>query len=226
MIAGMMILHGISRLMKENALPCHVDAQRQLMLPEFSRFNVTNPIGRYVTQCLLGLALVIIAGCATTPKKQPPLPSAAQARILQLRQQPMPERLPIPVKGIKYQQLRDTWGSARSSGRRHEGIDIMAARGTKVLSSTAGVVTDLRNNKLGGKVIWIAGPAGSYHYYAHLDKHKRGLDVGDWVKKGQVIGYVGNTGNARGGSPHLHYGVYLAGKGRGAVNPYYFLVSP
>ena len=212
--------------MKQNALPCTIAAQRQLMVSEFSRSYISNYIGRYITQCLLWFAVIVIAGCATTPKRQPPLPSAAQAKILKLRQQPMPERLPIPVKGINYQQLRDTWGAARSSGRRHEGIDIMATRGTKVLSSTAGVVTDLRDNKLGGKVIWIAGPAGSYHYYAHLDKHKRGLDVGDWVKKGQVIGYVGNTGNARGGSPHLHYGVYLAGKGRGAVNPYYFLVSP
>lgn len=175
---------------------------------------------------LLLATFVILAGCASTPKKQPPLPMAAQARILELRQQALPERLPVPVKGIKYQQLRDTWGHARSQGRRHEGIDIMAERGTKVLSATSGVVVDLRNNNLGGKVVWVAGPAGSYHYYAHLDKHKRGLQVGDWVKKGQVIGYVGNTGNARGGSPHLHYGIYLAGKGRDAVNPYFYLMRP
>lgn len=179
-----------------------------------------------LTKWLMLATLIILAGCASTPKKQPPLPSAAQARILELRQQALPERLPIPVKGIKYQQLTDTWGASRSQGRRHEGIDIMAPQGTKVVSSTAGVVTDLRNNNLGGKVVWVAGPAGSYHYYAHLNKHKRGLKIGDRVKKGQVIGYVGNTGNARGGSPHLHYGVYLAGKGRGAVNPYYFLVRP
>lgn len=179
-----------------------------------------------LTKWLMLATLIILAGCASTPKKQPPLPSAAQARILELRQQALPERLPIPVKGIKYQQLTDTWGASRSQGRRHEGIDIMAPQGTKVVSSTPGVVTDLRNNNLGGKVVWVAGPAGSYHYYAHLNKHKRGLKIGDRVKKGQVIGYVGNTGNARGGSPHLHYGVYLAGKGRGAVNPYYFLVRP
>lgn len=177
-----------------------------------------------MTKWLMLAALVILAGCASTPKKQPPLPVAAQARILELRNQNLPERLPIPVKGIHYQQLRDTWGSARSQGRRHEGIDIMAKQGTKVISSTPGVVVDLRNNNLGGKVVWVAGPAGSYHYYAHLDKHKRGLKIGDWVKKGQVIGYVGNTGNARGGSPHLHYGVYLGGKGRGAVNPYLYLM--
>lgn len=179
-----------------------------------------------LSKWLMLATLIILAGCASTPKKQPPLPSAAQARILELRQQALPERLPIPVKGIKYQQLTDTWGASRSQGRRHEGIDIMAPQGTKVVSSTLGVVTDLRNNNLGGKVVWVAGPAGSYHYYAHLNKHKRGLKIGDRVKKGQVIGYVGNTGNARGGSPHLHYGIYLAGKGRGAVNPYYFLVRP
>ena len=99
----------------------------------------------------------------------------------------------------------------------------LAKPGTKVLSATTGIVVDMRNNNLGGKAIWIAGPAGSYHYYAHLDKHKRGLNVGDRVKKGQVIGYVGNTGNARGGSPHLHYGIYLSGKGRGAANPFLYL---
>ncbi|RYY80958.1 MAG: M23 family metallopeptidase [Moraxellaceae bacterium] len=171
---------------------------------------------------LLIAGLVILAGCASTPKKKP-LPPAAQAQIAQLRSMALSDRLPIPVKGIKAARLTDTWGAARSRGRRHEGIDIMADRGTKVLSATPGVVVDMRNNNLGGKVIWIAGPAGSYHYYAHLDKHKRGLQVGDRVKKGQVIGYVGNTGNARGGSPHLHYGIYLAGKGRGAVNPYLYL---
>lgn len=167
-------------------------------------------------------ALILLAACASTPRKKP-LPPAAQAQIAQLRAVALAERLPIPVKGIKAARLSDTWGAARSHGRRHEGIDIMAKRGSKVLSATPGVVVDLRDNSLGGKVIWIAGPAGSYHYYAHLDKHKRGLDVGDRVKKGQVIGYVGNSGNARGGSPHLHYGIYLNGKGRGAVNPYLYL---
>ena len=135
----------------------------------------------------------------------------------------MPSRLPIPVDNIKTRQLKDTWGASRSSGRLHEGIDILAPRGTKVLSATEGLIADLRNNNLGGKVIWILGPGGTWHYYAHLDGHKRGLSVGDYVKKGQVIGYVGNSGNARHTAPHLHYGLYLQGKGRGAVNPYPYL---
>ncbi len=211
----MIALYGIHRLMKDHRLTLG-----------FYHHPLTINTAQCFSRWLLLATLVILAGCATAPKKQPPLPMAAQARILELRQQALPERLPVPVKGIKYQQLRDTWGSARSQGRRHEGIDIMADRGTKVLSATPGVVVDLRNNNLGGKVVWIAGPAGSYHYYAHLNKHKRGLKVGDRVRKGQVIGYVGNTGNARGGSPHLHYGIYLAGKGRGAVNPYFYLMRP
>lgn len=170
------------------------------------------------------LCLLLIAGCASTPKRQP-LPTSAQVEIRRLSQLPLDNTLPIPVKGIQVNQLKDTWGAARSSGRRHEGIDIMAAKNTKVLSATDGVVVDNRDNGLGGKVVWIAGPAGSYHYYAHLNKHKSGLDVGDKVDKGDVIGYVGNTGNARGGSPHLHYGIYLSGKGKGAVNPYPYLIG-
>lgn len=199
-----------------------------MLAPAVKSYPFVTQAHSFKTVFWLSLLIMVLAvsGCVSTPKRTPlpgPLPAAAQAEILKLQSQPLNERLPIPVKGIKAVELKDTWGAARSSGRSHEGIDIMAERGTKVTSSTDGVVVDLRDNNLGGKVIWIAGPAGSYHYYAHLDKHKRGLDIGDHVDKGDVIGYVGNTGNARGGSPHLHYGIYLNGKGRGAVNPYYYL---
>ena len=102
--------------------------------------------------------------------------------------------------------------------QRHTLVD-----GPFALLATEGLVADLRNNNLGGKVVWIMGPAGTWHYYAHLDDHKRGLSVGDYVRKGDLIGYVGNTGNARHTAPHLHYGLYLQGKGRGAVNPYPYL---
>lgn len=178
---------------------------------------------RWQQASLVALLITILTGCQRPESGQQPGMFQLPMEYLHLMQTPLPAQLPVPVQGVKPQQIADTWGAARSQGRSHEGIDIMAERGTKVLSATMGVVVDMRNNNLGGKVIWIAGPAGSYHYYAHLDKHKRGLNVGDRVKKGQVIGYVGNTGNARGGSPHLHYGIYLSGKGRGAVNPYLYL---
>ena len=169
---------------------------------------------------VLAMLMPILSACTTAPKKPASLPNAQVNKLKMMR---LDSRLPVPVKGISRNQLRDTWGSARSHGRSHEGIDIMAERGTKVYSATEGLVADLRNNNLGGKVIWILGPSGSWHYYAHLDGHKRELNVGDYVHKGDLIGYVGNTGNARHTAPHLHYGIYLNGKGRGAVNPYSYL---
>ena len=173
-----------------------------------------------ISSTLLGILIILLSACSTTPKKPTNLPNAQIDKLKNLR---LDNHLPVPVKDITRNELRDTWGAARSQGRNHEGIDIMAERGTKVYSATEGLVADLRNNNLGGKIIWIIGPAGSWHYYAHLDDHKRGLNVGDYVRKGDLIGYVGNTGNARATAPHLHYGIYLNGKGRGAVNPYPYL---
>ena len=175
---------------------------------------------RSISQTLVVMLVILLSACASTQKKPTPLRIAQVNKLKIMR---LNSRLPVPVKGINRSELRDTWGAARSQGRSHEGIDIMAERGTKVYSATEGLVADLRNNNLGGKVIWIVGPAGSWHYYAHLDDHKRGLSVGDYVRKGDVIGYVGNTGNARHTASHLHYGIYLNGKGRSAVNPYPYL---
>ncbi|MGN9713928.1 M23 family metallopeptidase [Acinetobacter variabilis] len=166
--------------------------------------------------------MLFLVACNSAPKH----PSAVQlnpALVKKLNHMRMPSSLPIPVDRVQARELKDTWGASRSSGRLHEGIDILAPRGTKVRSATPGLIADLRNNNLGGKVVWILGPGGAWHYYAHLDGHKRGLKVGDYVKKGDVIGYVGNTGNARHTAPHLHYGLYLSGKGRGVVNPYPYL---
>lgn len=172
---------------------------------------------RYFTAVIV---LSFLAACTSKPVKH-----ATSDPIITNRLQlsSLPNKLPIPVDNIKPHQLKDTWGASRSSGRVHEGIDILASRGTKVYSTTDGIVRSMQDNKLGGTVIWILGPAGSWHYYAHLDRHHRNLREGDYVKKGDLIGYVGNTGNARHTSPHLHYGIYLQGRGRGAVNPYPYL---
>lgn len=175
---------------------------------------------RHFLLILCSALLLTITGCATKPVKQTPL---NQNIIRNLQQQPLPSRLPIPVHGVTRKQLNDTWGASRSSGRTHEGIDIMAGKGTKVYSTTDGLVASLKGNNLGGTVIWIIGPAGSWHYYAHLNQHKRGLSEGDYIRKGDLIGYVGSTGNAKASAPHLHYGIYLTGKGRNATNPYPYL---
>ncbi|MDQ8934255.1 M23 family metallopeptidase [Acinetobacter rudis] len=170
---------------------------------------------------LILCSIVVLAACQSTPKKKPITSNSAQA--IELKRMSFPKRLPVPVDGIQSKNLTDTWGASRSQGRTHEGIDILAPRGTKVYSATDGIVMSLKGNNLGGKVIWIMGPAGSWHYYAHLNDHARKLKEGDYVRAGTLIGYVGNTGNARHTAPHLHYGVYLSGKGRGATNPYPYL---
>ena len=127
-----------------------------------------------------------------------------------------PATLPVPVRGVAPRALRDTWHGARSEGRKHEGIDIFAKRGTAVVAATEGVVLRVSTNRLGGQVVWVLGPGGQRHYYAHLDRYAD-IERGQRVRPGTVLGYVGTTGNAAGTPPHLHYGIYEAG---GAVNPY------
>lgn len=142
-------------------------------------------------------------------------------RVVQLVREPAPVELPVPVEGIEPSQLANTWGAARSEGRQHEGIDIFAPRNTQILSATRGIVVRRGWNRLGGRTISILGPGGENHYYAHLEEYDD-PDVGDWVEAGEVIGYVGDSGNAQGTPTHLHYGIYAGG---GAVNPYPRLAS-
>ena len=138
-----------------------------------------------------------------------------------LYQEPAPtaQSLPNPLPGRRFS---DTWGAARSEGRKHEGVNIFAARNTPILSTTKGVVTRVGQDRLGGKVVGITGPGGVWHYYAHLEDFAA-IENGDWIEAGTVIGYVGDSGNARGTPPHLHYGVYTR---EGAVNPYPLIRQP
>jgi peptidoglycan LD-endopeptidase LytH len=129
-----------------------------------------------------------------------------------------PQQLPSPV--AHRVRFVDTWGATRAGGRRHEGIDIFAPRGTPVVSTTRGFVTRVGTNRLGGRIVGVLGPGMEWHYYAHLDGFGP-IREGDMVQPGDVLGYVGDTGNARGTPPHLHYGVYRGG----AINPYPRLVS-
>lgn len=139
---------------------------------------------------------------------------------LALVQQEMPRMLPVPVDGITPARLVNTWGAARDGGRRHQGIDILAQRGTPIRSTTEGVIENKGMRGLGGLVVTIIGPGGYRHYYAHLED-VGAQAVGEWVHAGEIIGYVGNSGNAAVSTPHLHYGIYTpSGK---AVNPYTFL---
>lgn len=150
------------------------------------------------------------------------LPWAERAwYVYQLQRAPAPDQLHMPIASLKARALRDTWHAARASGRRHEGIDIFARKGTPVVSTTEGILLRQGENALGGNVVWVLGPAGHRHYYAHLDEFAD-LPAGQRIAAGTVLGYVGNTGNARTTPPHLHYGIYTR---EGAINPYPLLAG-
>ncbi len=114
--------------------------------------------------------------------------------------------------------LINSWGYPRSGGRRHEGIDLFAAAGTPLVATERGVVTRIGNGTLGGLRLWLRGESGTDWYYAHLSAFAPGLWENQVVEVGELIGFVGNTGNAVGTPPHLHMQIHP--NGGDPVNPY------
>jgi murein DD-endopeptidase MepM/ murein hydrolase activator NlpD len=116
----------------------------------------------------------------------------------------------IPVDGVTANQLVDTYTQARGNGRVHDAIDIMAPHNSQVVAAAAGQIVRLFQSKLGGTTIYELSPDGhTVCYYAHLDHYADGLVEGQQVQQGQVIGYVGDTGDAGPGNYHLHFAIWL-----------------
>lgn len=144
---------------------------------------------------------------------------------------PATHALLIPVQGIVAAQLSDTYTDARGAGRSHDAIDIMAPSGTPVLAVADGHVEKLFDSKLGGLTLYEFNNDGTLaYYYAHLLRYADGVVEQQAIQRGQVIGYVGATGNANPDAPHLHFAIFVLGpekqwwKGE-AVNPYPRLVG-
>jgi len=138
------------------------------------------------------------------------------ARILKLYTQAPDTRLAMPLEDVRKKEIADTWAAPRGDGRKHEGQDIFAQRGTPILSATGGYIYNIGENNLGGQTVSVISKGGRVYYYAHLDSYARGIKIGDRVSTRTVLGYVGTTGNAQGTPPHLHFGVYTSS---GAINP-------
>ena len=120
-----------------------------------------------------------------------------------------------PVDG--FTSFTDTWGAPRSGGRWHQGVDMLAARGTRVVAVEAGTIKRMSTSSRGGITVWLRTGSGDEFYYAHLDSWASGLSEGQSVSMGQKIGEAGTTGNAPSHIPHLHWEHHPGGGG--AVNP-------
>ena len=159
----------------------------------------------------------------------PPAPSAVPQRPALVLG---PTGVAIPVAGVKGGELQDTYTQARSGGRVHNAIDIMAANGTPVVAAAPGTVEKLFFSQGGGGITaYVRSEDGRWiYYYAHLQDYAPGLREGQKVKQGDAIGRVGSTGNANPAGPHLHFAIHRMEPGEKwhegtAINPYPLLAG-
>lgn len=130
--------------------------------------------------------------------------------------------LRIPVVGVNPRNLSDSWGDSRDGGvRSHRGIDIFAPKGTSVVAVADGIISYIGDTPKAGHCIWLTTESGASFFYAHLDRWAPGLYEGAEVQSGDLIGFVGNTGNALHTPSHLHFGI---DKNDEMVNPYPLLI--
>jgi murein DD-endopeptidase MepM/ murein hydrolase activator NlpD len=189
----------------------------------------TAPAGESAGRAIAGSdGKVVSAGQKITvdPKAQPPVTIAEGLWV-------GPAGLAVPVQGIKPEQLVDTFTQARAGGaRRHDAIDIMAAEGTPVLAAADGTVEKLFLSGGGGGItIYVRSPDHRWtYYYAHLQGYAPGLAEGQQVRRGQLLGRVGHTGNASPAGPHLHFAINRMEPGEkwydgSPINPYPLLAG-
>jgi peptidoglycan LD-endopeptidase LytH len=196
--------------------------------------------------CALGV-VVLLAACSRGRPDPAPLPVPAPAdtrpdvgpapvhagpRDAAVTDEDLTElwsrQIMIPVEGVTRYRLRDNFTAGRANGRIHGALDIVAPRSTPVMAAADHVIGRLFEGPVGGIVIYAYDEEQRFvYYYAHLERYRRGLAVGDRVAKGSVIGYVGTTGNAPKNAPHLHFQVMKRGRGRAwwdgpPINPYSF----
>ncbi len=143
---------------------------------------------------------------AQVPAREVQGPPAAEPEAF--RASP-PAPLRMPVEGVEPSQLRDNFDERRGGDRAHEAIDILAPRDTPVLAVADGTVAKLWQSVPGGITLYQFDSTGRYcYYYAHLERYARGLEEGQSLRRGQIIGYVGTSGNAPRDTPHLHFAIY------------------
>jgi len=172
----------------------------------------------------MGAPQSMMVSLTTTSRPTPPQPQPATTNP------DSPRPIIIPVAGVDRSAVHDMFDQVRGN-RRHEAIDIMAPRGTPVIAADYGTVRKLFTSVPGGLTIYQFDPDERYcYYYAHLDRYADGLHEGQVVHRGDLLGYVGTTGNAAEDAPHLHFAVIRLDAGKqwwkgSYVNPYPLLAG-
>lgn len=169
-------------------------------------------------------------GGAVAPDTEAPPGALPATRDTLVVVQVAPSGLVLPVVGVRPEDLVDTFTDARSEGRVHDALDILAERGTPVVAAAAGTVAQLFESDHGGLTVYVLDGQTVY-YYAHLDAYTPGLAAGQAVVAGQRLGSVGSTGNASPEAPHLHFAIWRAPSAEAfwdgePVNPYALLAAP
>jgi peptidoglycan LD-endopeptidase LytH len=206
---------------------------KEVRLGEPRRTTILRVLLTAAALLLCSRPLVSSAGDSREKKAEPAsAPAKAEAPAVDDKEFLTARDLLLPVKGVDPSALVDTYTAPRSKGRTHHAIDIMADKGTPIFATADGTIHKLHNNVNGGISIYQRDDTGPYiYYYAHLSRYADGLKEGQAVKRGDVIGYVGNTGNARRRLPHLHFSIFRVVEEkvwwRGvSVNPYPLLSKP
>jgi peptidoglycan LD-endopeptidase LytH len=186
---------------------------------------------------LLGLGAILLGWSRTPRQRNAPATAGPSAPATEAQRRAAPpvgtddlewlrqRALAIPVAGLGPQHLRDTFADARD-GRRHEAIDLLAPRGTRVIAADDGIVARLLTSSRGGRSVYQLDPSSTYCYhYLHLDRYSLRLREGLVLRKGETLGYVGSSGNASWRTPHLHFAVLKMGPEKAcwvgtALNPF------
>ncbi|HYW07451.1 MAG TPA: M23 family metallopeptidase [Longimicrobium sp.] len=160
----------------------------------------SRPLHGRLRDAVVAVALVLLAACGPhAGESGEPRPGAYVAPGASLA---------VPVRGVRAEQLRDSYSAPRSGGRVHSAIDIMAPRGTPVVAAGDGTILKLRTGGMGGVTVYqLARDGRTLYYYAHLQRYAAGIREGIPIQQGEVIAYVGDTGNAGAGNYHLHFSV-------------------
>jgi murein DD-endopeptidase MepM/ murein hydrolase activator NlpD len=216
-IVGAVAMYGSAFYVAMKAPPAVPEAA-----PQVAIVTVTPPAAPVVTPIEAGYVDVQ----AFEPPLPPPLPAVSIPPLVADTVVPLEKQLLIPVAGVDAAALKDTFHETRGSDHFHEAIDILAPTGTQVFAVADGRIAKLFNSKPGGLTVYQFDTGEKFaYYYAHLERYAPGIKEGMRVKRGDLVGFVGSTGNADPKTPHLHFAIFALGTNKewwkgSPINPY------